>query len=111
MIGVDMELVSRFSKLGRRKDKHFLQRVFSVRELKYCYSKKNPAPHLAARFAGKEAVIKALGGLGRSAPPHRQIEILNDKNGAAVVSLRHHSVDISLAHCDDKALAVVIIKT
>lgn len=51
------------------------------KELKYCLSKTNPYPHLAARFAGKEAVIKLISGFGGKISPN-EIEILNDNSGA-----------------------------
>ena len=62
-IGVDIENVERFRWLNIKNDSRFLNKIYAKEELKYCFSKKNPAPHLAARFAGKEAVIKAMNGI------------------------------------------------
>jgi len=61
-IGVDIEDVNRFTKLGG--NKAFLKKVFTQNELDYCFSKKVAAPHLAVRYAGKEAVVKALYNMG-----------------------------------------------
>ncbi len=47
------EIVARYGEL-------FLQRVFHEEEITYCLAKKDPVPHLSARFAVKEAFIKAL---------------------------------------------------
>ncbi|MEK7208960.1 MAG: holo-ACP synthase [Patescibacteria group bacterium] len=118
MIGVDIESILRFNKLERRKDRNFLNRVFSARELEYCYSKKNPAPHLAARFAGKEAINKAFLSNGHSPLPQKEIEILNDSNGAPYVNIKSDSskdqnyvIEISLSHNDKNAVAFVVMLT
>ena len=58
-IGIDIEEIKRFQKLS--KDKKFIERIFSKDEISYCLStKKNSIQHFAVRFAGKEAVWKAI---------------------------------------------------
>jgi holo-[acyl-carrier protein] synthase len=57
-IGVDIESIERFVKLDRAKDSRFLAKIFTEKELDYCFKYKSPAEHLAVRYAGKEAVIK-----------------------------------------------------
>ena len=57
-IGVDIESISRFKNLKRDKSRHFLEKIFTQNELNYCFSKKVPSPHLAVRFAAKEAAEK-----------------------------------------------------
>ena len=116
MIGVDIESITRFNKLDRRKNGNFLNRIFSPRELEYCYSRKDPAPHLTARFAGKEAVNKALLSSGYDPLPHQAIEILNGPNGAPRVRLRKRlsknkdqTMEISLSHSGKNAVALVIM--
>lgn len=59
-IGTDIEEVQRFENMSEPSFTAFLKRNFTKNELDYCLSKDAPAPHLAARYAGKEAVIKAL---------------------------------------------------
>jgi len=58
--GVDLIEIDRIRLAAARFGDHFLARVFSPRELSYARAKANPFPHLAARFAAKEAFIKAL---------------------------------------------------
>ena len=79
------------------------------KELKYCLSKTNPYPHLAARFAGKEAVIKLISGFGGKISPN-EIEILNNADGVPGVLLNKEGLDrfsivISLSHSKDRAIA------
>ena len=113
-IGTDIESISRFRKLWRKKDKAFLSKIFTANELKNCFSKNDPAPHLAARFTGKEAVIKALSALGQPYPELKEIEITNDRKGMPVVKLKNKKlsgtkVKLSLAHCKNQAIAFALI--
>ena len=108
-IGVDIESIAGFNKLGRRKDKGFLAKIFSSKELAYCYAKKNPAQHLAVRFAGKEAVNKALAGLDQEAVPLNQIEILHNRRGVPTAWLKNYSIQIRLSHGAGQALAFAIV--
>ena len=57
-IGIDIIEIARIERAMARWGEHFLHRVYTEPELRLCH--KNPSP-LAARFAGKEAVMKALG--------------------------------------------------
>ena len=87
-IGADIESITRFKRLDRKKDAVFLGKIFSKRELDYCFSKQKPYLHLAARFSGKEAVIKAINSLRKKAPSLNKIEILNNPSGLPQVSLK-----------------------
>src|SRR5512142_2863316 len=60
-IGLDAADIPRFDEMLRRYGDRFLQRVYTEGEIAYCMRRHNPAPHLAARFAAKEAAMKALG--------------------------------------------------
>lgn len=109
-VGIDIEDIGRFSRLRAGKNKAFLDRVYTAKEIKYCLSKESPSRHLAARFAGKEAVIKAVSGLGGRIG-FDQIEILNGPKGNPMVTLKNRrfkniAVTVSLSHCKDKAVAV-----
>ena len=109
-IGTDIEEIKRFKELSREKDGAYLNKIFSENELDYCYSKANPAQHLTARFAGKEAVTKALSSLGLEPVPYDKIEVLNSDTGAPYVNIDEDcSVKISLSHSGDNALAFVVI--
>ncbi|MEZ5406278.1 MAG: holo-ACP synthase [Verrucomicrobiia bacterium] len=64
-IGFDMVEVARIQRIWEKFGDAFLQRVFGEEELGYCLKMRQPELHLAARFAAKEAIVKALGsGIG-----------------------------------------------
>lgn len=112
-VGVDLEAISRFRKLSASRNKNFLNRIYTARELKYCFAHRNFAAYLAGRFVAKEAVFKALSALGVKSIHLKQIEIHNDKNGSPLVSIvgkKHQPVQISLSisHCEDKAMAMAV---
>lgn len=109
-IGVDIESIVRFKGLQREKSKHFLAKIFTKGELDYCFSKTAPASHLAARFAAKEAVVKAVSSLGQETPNVNEIEISHHANGAPVAALKGHDIKISLSHCGDKAIAFALVQ-
>src|SRR3989338_11508779 len=87
-IGVDIETVYRFRKLDKINDNLFLNKVFTRNEIDYCFSKKDPARHLAARYAGKEAIFKALSAIGKPNPNYKDAEIFNDKEGAQIARMK-----------------------
>jgi len=60
-IGLDATDIPRIAELLERYGDRFLHRVFTPGEIAYCTKRRNPAPHLAGRFAAKEAAMKALG--------------------------------------------------
>ena len=60
-IGFDLVDVTRFSRIAARHDAGFVSRLFSEAELAWCARHHRPDEHLAARFAAREAVLKALG--------------------------------------------------
>ena len=112
-IGVDIETVYRFRKLDKINDNLFLNKVFTRNEIDYCFSKKDPARHLAARYAGKEAIFKALSAIGKPNPNYKDAEIFNDKEGVPIVRLNYIEgnnlhVCISLSHSKDRAIAFAI---
>lgn len=107
-IGVDMEQISRFNNLNRKKNSKFLKKIFTKKEMDYCFSKKAAAQHLAVRFAAKEATIKAIGSLGKEILSLNKIEITKNANGIPAVKLRYYNIKISLSHCRDKAIAFAI---
>jgi holo-[acyl-carrier protein] synthase len=60
-LGFDVTDIPRVADVFKRYGDHFLRRVFTEHEIAYCTRRRNPAPHLAGRFAAKEAAMKALG--------------------------------------------------
>ncbi len=74
--GIDIVEVERIERLLARQGSRFLKRAFTEAEAEYCLNKHRPAVHLAARFAAKEAVAKALGtGFGKGVRM-RDIEVV-----------------------------------
>jgi holo-[acyl-carrier protein] synthase len=105
--------------LAREGGPRFLQRWFTPAEIAYCSSKAFPARHLAARFAAKEAVLKALRAPWTGPLPWRCIEILRDPAGLPCVRLTGAAerlaaqsglqvVEVSLSHTDEYATATAI---
>ncbi len=110
-IGVDCIEISRF----REQQKGFFKKVFTDKEITYCESKGNPLQHYAVKFAGKEAVVKALHPFGVKLAIS-EIEIINDEEGrpnANVLQKLPHSyrIKISLSHSDTMAIAVAVVQT
>jgi holo-[acyl-carrier protein] synthase len=60
-LGVDLTDIPRVAAVFERYGDRFLRRVFTDGEIAYCTRRRNPVPHLAGRFAAKEAAMKALG--------------------------------------------------
>ena len=60
-IGIDATDLPRVADLLERHGERFLHRVFTDGEISYCTKRRDPVPHLAGRFAVKEAAMKALG--------------------------------------------------
>jgi len=109
-IGVDIIEISRFKRLASRKNSIFLKKIFTQKELKYCFAKKNPAGSLAARFAAKEAVIKATSRF--MAISMNEIEIVNNKNNAPIAIIHNKkmkaNISVSMSHSKDHAIAFAI---
>jgi holo-[acyl-carrier protein] synthase len=85
VIGVDIVEIKRLEKISKRWGRRFLRTVYTTRELDYAHSRRFPYQHLAARFAAKEAMFKALGEVEKDFVGWRNIEILNDAYGKPVV--------------------------
>jgi holo-[acyl-carrier protein] synthase len=96
----------------------FRDRCFTAAEQEYCDSRANPPQHYAARFAGKEAVGKALGfGVAR-AFAWRDVEIVGRPKPAVRLSGRMHDwaervgageIDLSMSHSRELATAVCVV--
>ena len=119
--GVDLVHVSRVRDLlARHAD--FEGRIFRADERAYCRRHADPAPHFAARFAAKEATLKALGlGIAATGIDQRLADVevrragtaptlaLGGRAAAAAESLQIVSTAVSLSHDGDLALASVIM--
>ena len=113
-VGVDIEGIARFRSPELSADKVLLNNIFTSRELDYCQSYADPAPHLTARFAAKEAIVKALSAAGFTVNELSGIEILIDKSGIPQAIIDKRSVNgiqvhISLSHNQENAIAFAIV--
>jgi len=107
-IGIDIVEVERFRTLKGGKRHPFIKKIFTVKEIAYCFSYKDHAPHLAGIFASKEAVSKSI---GASNIFLSDIEILHGKNGvpeAWVLGKKRSSIRVSLTHICTLALAIAL---
>lgn len=107
-IGVDILEIKRFDPFAKKRHDRFLTSNYSEEELTYCFSFKDPRPHLAGTFAAKEAVWKAL---GRSDILFREIEIKRTKLGrptAWIANREQKSTLISISHTEQVAIAIAI---
>lgn len=114
-VGVDTVQVPRVQHVLDRHGERFLKRVYTPEEVAYCRGR---VPELAARFAAKEAVMKALG-TGYRGVGWRDIETLPDRRGKPLVYLYGgakaraeqmglEGIDISLSHERDYAIAIAV---
>ena len=120
-IGVDLVECARIERSLDRFGEKFLRRVFTEGEIEYSMSMKFPARHLAARFAGKEAVSKAFGtGIGK-AMGWRNIDIRKKSSGEPFLVFSGPaeqlakergvtSARITLSHTDHHAIASVVLE-
>ena len=112
-IGTDIIEIERIKKAIERKEEKFLESIYTNREIEYCEARKlQKYQSYAARFAAKEAIYKALSKYIDFEYSFKDFEIVNSKNGKPEVSLNFElknlkSIDISLSHCKEYAVAYV----
>jgi holo-[acyl-carrier protein] synthase len=94
-IGIDAVEIDRFRAVLARRPR-LAGRIFTDGERAYGARSSDPAPRLAARFAAKEAVMKALG-VGLGACPFRDIEVVSTSSGAPVVVLTGAAAELARA--------------
>ena len=114
-IGTDIVEVDRIREAVRKWGNHFLKRVFSEAEITYCFSKNDPALHLAARFAVKEAAIKAVSGESIGHLSLSDIEVINEPSGKPALKIRSAGFDssgikfhLSISHERSYAIASIV---
>ncbi len=117
--GIDLVEVARIRAMVEEHGQRFLDRCFTAAEQAYNADSRRRFEHLAARFAAKEATLKALGTGLTSGIAWTDIEVVSGANGAPKLALRGAAavaanvlgVDswlISLSHTDTHAMASVI---
>ena len=120
-IGVDIVRAERLSQALERFGARMEKRIYTEGELAYCRSHRDPLPHLAARFAAKEAAFKAIGTGLSGGVGWRQAEVLqpggqqpqllfHDAALERFRSLGASSVHLSLTHDGGFAVACVVIE-
>jgi holo-[acyl-carrier protein] synthase len=120
-IGIDLVENERIEKIiGKWGDK-FLHRVFSTEEINYCSRHIQASIHYGARFAAKEAFLKAMGiGLGMGVKL-REIEVVNNDQGKPdlllqdsaneqIIKREIRKIHLSLTHTKNYATAIVILE-
>src|SRR5437762_554331 len=119
-IGVDLVNIPRMRDVIDRWRDRFLHRVFTDGEIAYCRARRDPVPHFAARFAAKEAGLKALGTGLRLGIQWRELEVVRERGQAPTLVLSGRSREIgrqrggdrmllALTHDGDYALAEALL--
>lgn len=119
-IGVDLVKIGRIERIMERHGERFLKRVFDEVEVAYARKRKNPAIHLACRFAAKEAVSKAFGTGFNGEFGFSEIAVHNNSAGKPEIVLTGKakkkaeqigvsSTHLSLSHDSDYAIAQVVL--
>jgi holo-[acyl-carrier protein] synthase len=120
-IGIDLVENERIEKIIGKWGEKFLLRVFSAAEISYCSRHVQAPIHYGARFAAKEAFLKAMGiGLGMGVKL-REIEVVNNDQGKPDLLLRDSAneqilkreirkIHLSLTHTKNYATAIVILE-
>lgn len=120
-LGTDLARVERFRAFVEKKKTALLERLFTLGELEYALAKKDPAPHLAGRFAAKESCLKAFGLGWREGISWHDMEVVPDELGRPDLLLSGRAAEIaaekqvevvhlSYSHDGDYAVATVILE-
>lgn len=120
-LGTDLARISRFRQFVADGKTGLLERLFTRDERSYALGKKDPAPHLAARFAAKEACLKAFGLGLRDGLSWHDLEVVPDPLGRPDLILSGRAsqlaegrgvqrVHLSYSHDGDYAVATVILE-
>ncbi|MBI2678232.1 MAG: holo-[acyl-carrier-protein] synthase [Candidatus Koribacter versatilis] len=119
--GIDITEVQRIAAAIERHGERFLERIFTAAEIRYCESKKNKVERYAARFAAKEAAMKAIGTGWRQGVAWKEIEVGREPGGRPTVvftgKVKQHAerlgakrASLSLTHTAATAMAQVILE-
>jgi len=118
-IGIDATDIPRVAAMVARHGDRFLRRVFTDGEIAYCTRHRDPSPHLAGRFAAKEAAMKALGTGHAEGVLWTDVEVVREDgpprlvlHGAAAVRAAAMGVRrsfLTISHADALAVAQVLL--
>jgi holo-[acyl-carrier protein] synthase len=120
--GIDIAEVPRIRQAIERHGERFIKRIFTEGEIQYCESKANRVERYAARFAAKEAGMKAIGTGWNHGVRWRDIEvarkpggrptlILHGKAAEFAAKLGATNIALSLTHTAQQAMAQVILES
>jgi holo-[acyl-carrier protein] synthase len=117
-IGIDIIEITRIKESVDKYGDSFLNKIYTKTELNYSLSRKNKYQHLAARFAAKEAIYKALSNDTNKIYSWQDIEIYNEPNGLPKVKLfgelkdylnQDKQLKISMSHSEHYVTCVAIV--
>jgi holo-[acyl-carrier protein] synthase len=120
--GIDIAEVPRIGQAIERFGERFLQRIFTAGEIRYCDSKANRVERYAARFAAKEAAMKALGTGWNHGVRWRDCEVVRAPGGRPTMSFHGKAgefaakmgvknIALSLTHTTEQAIAQLILES
>lgn len=113
--GIDIIEISRIKDAIEKYEGRFQTEIFTNKEVEYCESHENQKfQHYAVRFAAKEAIFKAISNKLSRSYSWNDFEIVNDEIGKPKVYLKTdipeiESIDISLSHCKEYAVANAVV--
>jgi holo-[acyl-carrier protein] synthase len=121
-IGIDIAEVGRIREAIERHGERFLKRIYTEGEIQYCDSKANRIERYAARFAAKEAGMKAIGTGWNHGVRWRDIEVARKPGGRPTLLLHGKAAEfaaqlgatnfvLSLTHTAEQAMAHVILES
>ena len=113
--GTDIIEINRIKDAIEMHKEKFKAEIYTENEISYCESHKlQKYQHYAARFAAKEAIFKALSSKLNKNYSWKDFEIINNDLGKPEVNLKNEieeieSIDVSLSHCKEYAVANVVV--
>ena len=118
--GIDIVEIPRMRDAVKKWGGSFISKIFTPREIKYSNSKRFSEQHFAARFAAKEAVVKAFGEPNKYPVRWTDIEVINNEEGKPVIEFRGDALKlkkkkkideivVSMSHSRNYAIASVIL--
>lgn len=115
-IGIDLVWVPRVRRIIEIRGSRFTKRIFTPSEISHCLSSSDPAQSFAARFAVKEAFIKALSVAPPTGIGYKDVEVISAKGapllnayGRARELLGSRQAKVSISHDGDYAIGMVIL--
>lgn len=118
VLGIGTHIIEclRVARMIERHGELFINRVYTLSEIRYCQSRKHATQQFAGRWAAKEAIFRALGTQPQRGISWRDLEVHNDASGRPVVALRGGARDlvvergvreilVSISHSRSNAIA------